>query len=211
MSKRLRNRKLPLADWHLWNDVTRTVKPIINPVIRSVPGADTDLLYDEMLKALGPIKSIKPIKLPKVGRKAVRPAPIHAKSYTPVQPNPRPAPPPIDKRLEPRLHRRLMRGQMPIDATLDLHGMRQHEAEIALMQFVISAYARGNRSLLVITGKGLKKMSDGQIEQRGVLRHMLPVWLRHISLSPLVAGWEVSAHGHGGEGAYYVRLKGARS
>ena len=27
------------------------------------------------------------------------------------------------------------------------------------------------------------------------------------TLAPLIAGWDVSAQGHGGEGAYYVRLR----
>ncbi|MCF6302619.1 MAG: Smr/MutS family protein, partial [Devosiaceae bacterium] len=67
-----------------------------------------------------------------------------------------------------------------------------------------------DRTLLIITGKGLKKTGFGQIEQRGVLRHMLPVWLKEPQLAPLIAGFETSARHHGGEGAYYVRLKRAR-
>ncbi len=40
---------------------------------------------------------------------------------------------------------------------------------------------------------------------------MLPIWLNSSALAPLVAGWQVSAQAHGGEGAYYVRLKRATS
>jgi DNA-nicking Smr family endonuclease len=36
---------------------------------------------------------------------------------------------------------------------------------------------------------------------------MLPIWLNSPELSALVAGWDQSAQGHGGEGAWYVRLR----
>ena len=36
---------------------------------------------------------------------------------------------------------------------------------------------------------------------------MLPIWLNSPELRPLVAGWDQSAQGHGGEGAWYVRLR----
>ena len=125
--------------------------------------------------------------------------PAHADSANPTASH--------DQVIEPRIRRRLSRGQLPIDATIDLHGLRQHEAHAALCRFVAARHARGDRTLLVITGKGLKKTGYGAIEQRGVLRTMLPVWLNEPALKPYVSGYEVSARGHGGEGAYYVRLK----
>ena len=105
------------------------------------------------------------------------------------------------------MHRRVRRGQVPIDADIDLHGMRQHQAHAALTRFVLARAARGDRTLLVITGKGLKKTGYGALAERGVLRHMLPRWLNEADLKPYIAGWEVSARHHGGEGAFYVRLK----
>jgi DNA-nicking Smr family endonuclease len=113
--------------------------------------------------------------------------------------------------IEPKLRRKLGRGQVEIDGTIDLHGMRQAEAHAALTRFIHARVARGDRTLLVITGKGLKKV-DGDasvIIERGVLRSMLPIWLSEPGLAPLIAGWDVSARGHGGEGAYYVRLRRA--
>jgi DNA-nicking Smr family endonuclease len=105
------------------------------------------------------------------------------------------------------MRQRLMRGQIEIDGTIDLHGMRQAEARAALQRFVLARAARGDRTILVITGKGLKKIDDTTIVERGVLRSMLPIWLSEPTLAPLIAGWDVSAQGHGGEGAYYVRLR----
>ncbi|HHG83941.1 MAG TPA: hypothetical protein ENJ82_04265 [Bacteroidetes bacterium] len=81
------------------------------------------------------------------------------------------------------------------------------DARFSLIRFVEQRYARNDRTLLVITGKGLKKTGFGSIEQHGVLRHMLPVWLKEPEISFMVSGLETSAQHHGGEGAYYVRLK----
>ena len=66
---------------------------------------------------------------------------------------------------------------------------------------------RGDRTLLVITGKGLKKTDDLRILDRGVLRAMLPIWLAEPALAPYIAGYDSAAQGHGGEGAFYVRLR----
>jgi DNA-nicking Smr family endonuclease len=109
--------------------------------------------------------------------------------------------------MEPGMRRRLIRGHIEIDATLDLHGLHQDEARAALGRFVPARAARGDRTLLVITGKGLKKTDDLQILDRGVLRAMLPVWLSEPGLAPYIAGWDSAAPGHGGDGAFYVRLR----
>jgi DNA-nicking Smr family endonuclease len=66
--------------------------------------------------------------------------------------------------------------------------------------------------VLVITGKGLKKLERDAavIVERGVLRAMLPLWLSEADIAPLIAGWDSAAQGHGGEGAFYVRLRPVR-
>jgi DNA-nicking Smr family endonuclease len=109
------------------------------------------------------------------------------------------------------MRRKLMRGRIEIDGTLDLHGMRQNEARSALNRFLTARWTRGDRTILVITGKGLKKLDDAgtQIIERGVLRSMLPIWLAEPGLAPIVAGWDYSAQMHGGEGAFYIRLRRA--
>ncbi len=139
-----------------------------------------------------------------------RPAPRPmVPSYSPPM---RPAVPVrIDKTIEPKLRRKVARGRIEIDATIDLHGMRQAEARGALQRFIVARHNRGDRTVLVITGKGLKKTAaDGShIVERGVLRHMLPIWLGEPEFSRIIAGWDVAAQPHGGEGAFYVRLRPA--
>ena len=86
------------------------------------------------------------------------------------------------------------------------------QAHAALTRFIHARASRGDRTLLVITGKGLKKLGDDAavIIERGVLRAMLPIWLSEPTLAPLVSGWDVAAQGHGGDGAFYVRLRRER-
>lgn len=184
-----------LNDWHLWSEVTRSVSPLRKakqPKPVTKPAAPTS----------------KSLKAEKTGATSSG-GRVWAPGATSIQHSPKSPPSPTGQEqvIEPRLRRRLSRGQLPIDATLDLHGLRQHEAHAALCRFVAARHARGDRTLLVITGKGLKKTGYGAIEQRGVLRTMLPLWLNEPALKPYVSGYEVSSRGHGGEGAYYVRLK----
>lgn len=192
MSKRGGRKRPLLADWHLWTEVKRTVTPLRPEIEDAVPLPPMD----------------DPLPLP-----AAKPPPVFDKGARwtgPALPPYQPAPPrrtAPGQAIEPRMKRRLMRGQIEIDATIDLHGMRQDEARAALNRFLPARAARGDRTVLVITGKGLRKTDDMQILERGVLRAMLPIWLSEPALAPLVAGWDVAAQAHGGEGAFYVRLR----
>lgn len=192
MSKRDPKRQLP--DWHLWAEVVRTVDPL--RAKRPKP----------LLSMAGgplPVPAVAPAKLRRFPH---LPTPSYQSDGRPGRDLP-------GQVIEPRLRQRLGRGQIEIDGTIDLHGMRQAEAHAALTRFIHARSARGDRTLLVITGKGLKKVNGdaATIVERGVLRSMLPIWLSEPGLAPLIAGWDVSAQGHGGEGAYYVRLRRAEA
>lgn len=192
MSKRISRSKPALKDWHLWTEVKRTIRPL-----RPEPEIEV-ALADEPLP-------IPPAKAPPAFSKTAKWAGPALPAYRPPTAAKTKTEP--GRVIEPRMRQRLMRGQIEIDGTIDLHGMRQAEARAALQRFVLARAGRGDRTILVITGKGLKKIDDTTIVERGVLRSMLPIWLSEPTLAPLIAGWDVSAQGHGGEGAYYVRLR----
>jgi DNA-nicking Smr family endonuclease len=178
-------KKPPLPDFHLWTEVTETLLP---------------------LKPRRRLRLAEPLPLPPAQPPQPKPPKFAAMpSYQSPQ---SPGKMPVGV-IEPRLRQKLGRGRVPIDGTLDLHGMRQDEAYAALSRFLSARSARGDRTILVITGKGLKKVNGDPttIVERGVLRTMLPIWLNSPELIPLVAGWDQSAQGHGGEGAWYVRLR----
>jgi DNA-nicking Smr family endonuclease len=71
-----------------------------------------------------------------------------------------------------RLLRRLRRGEIPVEATLDLHGRRRAEAARDLDRFLADARAAGRRCLLVIHGRGLHSGAAGPA-LRDVLRAAL--------------------------------------
>jgi len=188
-------KKSRLRDWHLWNEVKLTVSPLAKKT-----HSDGALTGQDRVRPSNSSAGEMPVSVtPFVPRAPKSIFPYHQIVQEQQLPT-----------IEPKMRRRVRRGKIPIDATIDLHGMTQNVARITLHQFIKNHAKMGNRTLLVITGKGMKNIGSVDPLQRGVLRHMLPRWLKEPDLSPLIAGFEVSARHHGGEGAFYVRLKKGR-
>jgi DNA-nicking Smr family endonuclease len=116
-------------------------------------------------------------------------------------PAPKPPPGPID--IDSRTFTKIKRGRLEVDAKLDLHGMRQSEAQRALTAFLRRCQGNGARIAIVVTGKGLTR------EEGGVLRRVVPMWLEAPNLRDVVVGFGEAARHHGGEGALYVRIRRA--
>jgi len=129
-------------------------------------------------------------------------APSPAKPTKPSKPPPAGA---IDRRTE----QKLKRGRIAIDATLDLHGLKQQAAHFRLMHFITRASEAGYKAVLVITGKGSRGNESGIMagERRGVLRTQVPLWLEHPTLRGYVRGVKAAGPRHGGAGALYVLLR----
>lgn len=108
--------------------------------------------------------------------------------------------------LDRKERRALRRRVREIEAKLDLHGMRQEEAHRALIRFLQASSARDCAIVLIVTGKG-GVAGPGFGDERGILRRMVPHWLRAQELRPFVVGFEEAAAHHGGAGAIYVRLR----
>ena len=119
--------------------------------------------------------------------------------------------PPSLARIDPRTKRRLVRGSLPIDDRLDLHGYTEAAAHALLRGFLIGARARGARVVLVITGKGAGPGKEHRApHERGILRRAVPHWLADPTLRDVVLGFEEAHLAHGGAGAIYVRLRRLR-
>jgi DNA-nicking Smr family endonuclease len=151
------------------------------------------------------------------------PPPAKEKKHRPApQPDVAPNPPPRSPRVAPlaepdrRTVRQIAGGKMPIDARLDLHGMRQSDARVDLRAFLRAAQARGCRTVLVITGKGGPAAERDPLAgalgqpQRGVLRHAVPQWLQEPEMREVVLSFTTAGVRHGGEGALYVQLRRPR-
>lgn len=110
-----------------------------------------------------------------------------------------------------RMAERLKRGEIEPEARLDLHGLTERAAHGALATFIRSAWSRGLRLVIVVTGKGARAPApDEPFEmdsRRGVLKDMTPRWLKEPDLQSLIADVRSAHRSHGGEGALYVYLR----
>ncbi len=177
-------------DRALWQHVTRDAKPLAK---RDPPPAAPEAL---------------PVKAEPKTRKETGPLP-----------RPRPVAP--VRRSEPELEHgraagvdrrrseRLRRGQLPVEARLDLHGYTQDQAHSALGHFLGEAQARGLRCVLVITGKGTT--TGAATGAGGVLRAQVPRWLNEPANRARVLAFDYAQPKHGGLGALYVLLRRKKS
>jgi DNA-nicking Smr family endonuclease len=105
---------------------------------------------------------------------------------------------------------RLRKGQVEPDAKLDLHGMTEAAAHRALLRFLEGAAKRGNRLVLVVTGKGNPRKEESASwmqSPHGVLKQMVPRWLNQPEAAALIASIRTAHVRHGGDGALYVYLR----
>ena len=105
---------------------------------------------------------------------------------------------------------RLRKGQLEPDAKLDLHGMTEAAAYRALSRCLNGARQRGNRLILVVTGKGNPRKDESaswMTSPHGVLKQMVPRWLKEPELAPMIASIKSAHVRHGGDGALYVYLR----
>lgn len=172
---------------------------------------DEQLLWDRIAQSIqpmhrhgrvvaeGPAERPPPPPVPPLSG-AVRPAP--------PPPIPRVAPGPLDHgdttAMDGRTAERFRRGRMGFDVRLDLHGMTQERAHHALRAAVERAWTTGQRTLLVITGKGTRTGGEG------VLRASVPRWLNDADLRNRVLSFAYAQQRDGGEGALYVLLRRRR-
>ncbi len=175
-------RRLTQEEARLWRRVTARDKPL-RPIADEVEPQGP--AKAELKKAL---KSVAP-----------KPAPVSA------------TPPKPEKTKTPRAHdfgaeKRVRRGQVDVEARIDLHGFTQIAAESALETFLLGAQRAKKRAVLVITGRGSLEPSWPH-PQRGVLRRRLPEWLDALARDGVVSGYASAHRAHGGDGAFYVFLK----
>lgn len=111
---------------------------------------------------------------------------------------------------------RLRRGKVKPEGRIDLHGMTQDRAHMALSRYIEEAQYRGKRFILVITGKGgvksgLSDLSHGEYERgRGILKSNVPQWLSQGQMASRIVSYYSANAEHGGDGALYVILKRLR-
>jgi DNA-nicking Smr family endonuclease len=104
--------------------------------------------------------------------------------------------------LDPRIARRLRRGDFARQAHLDLHGMVTDEARAAVDRFLAASVRAGHRCLLIVHGRGLNSK-----DHTPVLKERLKTWLSRGRASHLVLAFATARSHDGGAGALYVLLR----
>jgi len=160
------------------------------PRKRRITSDEERQLFEQIFKEGRPIKVVRPAK------------PVKKKSPTS-------APSGINGATQDRLKR----GLIEPDAKIDLHGMTQAAAHRTLFTWLVNAHRRGDRLVLVVTGKGNPKNEENaawMTSPHGVLKQMVPRWLNEPELSALIAHVRPAHVKHGGAGALYVYLRKLR-
>jgi DNA-nicking Smr family endonuclease len=96
--------------------------------------------------------------------------------------------------------KQLKRGTIRVTSELDLHGYLRDEALAQLQRFLAAACARGEKAVLVITGKGINS------PEGPVLQGAAAEWLRGKGKT-MVAEFGPAPRDKGGSGAFVVFLK----
>tara|TARA_R110000868_G_scaffold45045_1_gene149829 strand:+ start:85286 stop:85858 length:573 start_codon:yes stop_codon:yes gene_type:complete len=184
-----RKRALRPEEKAIWKQVAKSVKPISAARLRSL---------DEPEALERKAKTPTPDTLPTPRSQLLSSTkPLEKQSFIPV-----------DRKSE----KRVRRGKLEIEARIDLHGLTQDIALRTLRNFLSMAHREGYRTVLVITGKGLKQRERTvepweRVEEPGVLRRKLPEWLGNPEFSGWVSGYAEAHLKHGGGGAFYVTMR----
>jgi len=101
--------------------------------------------------------------------------------------------------VQDKLMRKLRRGQLKSQASLDLHGMTRVMALQELQLFIDECQRRGIHCIHIVHGKG-HQSADG----KAVLKPSVAIWLKQM---PAVLAYCPALIHDGGEGALYVLLK----
>jgi len=104
--------------------------------------------------------------------------------------------------LDPRLVRRLRRGDFAWQSHVDLHGMTAEEARPVVDRFLTDSVRAGLRCVLIVHGRGLNSK-----DHKPVLKERLKTWLARGRPSRVVLAFTTARPCDGGAGALYVLLR----
>jgi len=146
-------------------------------------------------------------------------APASGADPPPPKPSPKPRPAaarPVVARPQPQpgttldgtWDRRLSRGLVQPDVTLDLHGHNLDTAYRLLDARLEQAVAMGARLLLLITGKA--PQGDRWPVKRGAIRAAVGDWLAASRHAGSIAAVRGAHQRHGGPGALYIVIRRKR-
>jgi DNA-nicking Smr family endonuclease len=103
--------------------------------------------------------------------------------------------------------RRLARGLVQVDRTIDLHGFGLAHAHARLDQALTQSIAAGCRVILLITGRPQRDNPRMPPVGRGVIRASVGDWIAASGHAGSIAAIRNAHPRHGGAGALYIILR----
>jgi DNA-nicking Smr family endonuclease len=187
--------------------------------------ADEAALWRRVAETVTPLHPARPVgsAAPAPAPEPTAPAPPAPNQATrkikgrvpPLRPQPVPVAVPVRpltaSGLDGTWDRKLTRGTVEPDVTIDLHGMTLAMAHDRLNGGVAQALAMGARVILLIAGKHRPVPEhDLRGERRGAIRAKLLDWLAAGPHASRIAAVRAATPRHGGDGAVYIVLRKAR-
>jgi DNA-nicking Smr family endonuclease len=197
--------------------------------------ADEAAAWARVAATVEPLRKIPPRPVPaKAGREGDRPrtrsgggggdSPPGATKQDQRPASPPLRQPPLARRLPPprsgeeahlagldsTWERKLAKGTLAPDFTLDLHGHTLGAAHARLDQGLVQARALGARVVLVIAGKSRPVDAADRGERRGAIRAQVLDWLAAGAHGSSIAAIRKAHRRHGGDGALYLVLRKGR-
>lgn len=108
------------------------------------------------------------------------------------------------------INKKLKRGLINIDKTVDLHGSSLEEAKLKFFETVETCFSENKRCILFITGKGTRRKQYSPKESRlfyGKIRTEFMHWTLEAGVNQKILNIEQAGISHGGDGAFLIYLR----
>lgn len=186
----MRGRRLSAEEQAIWARVARSARPFPG---RELVAADALSMTAEVALPLPK----KPVKRPVLDDRRSLKAPMAPQS-------------PARDTLDGSWDKRILKGDLRPDVSIDLHGETLASAHARLNRGLDAAIRRGDRVLLLVTGKPAVDNPRLPPTSRGVIRASITDWLAASPYADRIAAIRNAHPRHGGAGALYVVLRKPR-
>ena len=184
------DRPLTASEKALWQKVIETVKALDQARVSRVKALP-------VAKKLPEVRG--PITAESFGGVSAKAIPLNQQTAVPHKAG-----------LDGHWDRRLNKGVVQPDVTIDLHGYTLSSAHGRMDSALELSIAAGHRALLLITGKARSEDERRREGGRGAIRAAISDWLAASRHAPYIAAVRRAHPRHGGAGALYIILRRRR-
>ena len=117
----------------------------------------------------------------------------------------------VIKQIDKNVLRKIKKGNLRVEETLDLHGYTLKESKEKVVKFIEKSYQNKKRFLLIITGKGKRLSVSEGWRGEGKLKESVPRLLSSTYLSKYILWFDKATSDKGGEGALMIYLKKSKN